>query len=227
VSAEQKKKRTADQPFSIDRLPQETRDEILRLKNDEGRTFEEIEEMSATFVKWDALPTPTLELFPNLRVPKSNIQRWYQKRWKQAIKETLVESRATEKVVQKFAALGIDGTNDAVMNAMRDQVFAIMRKAGKQDRKDLIAGFTELSLALARLQRVALQKQRLGIDEKRLQQLQADLDMKQRKFDKATNEAADKLGKGKELTLDDINRLRQRTFGLPPVQRSAPASNPA
>jgi hypothetical protein len=36
---------------------------------------------------------------------------------------------------------------------------------------------------------------------------------------RATLEAAQKLGKGKGVTLEDINRIRERTFGLPPIAR--------
>ena len=77
----------------------------------------------------------------------------------------------------------------------------------------------DLSLKLTRDKRTEIAKERVELDRKKLEEFI-------RKADKSTNEAAKKIGKGGKLTIDDINRLRERTFGLPPVKRST-AAGPA
>lgn len=61
--------------------------------------------------------------------------------------------------------------------------------------------------------------------EKRALELKiAQLEEQQRKAEEAVEQASEKIGKGESLTIDDINRIRERTFGLPPVLAASPAS---
>ena len=99
-------KRRTQQPLKIDKLPIEVREAILWLRNNEGRTFDQIEEQSAQpysekwrtdgrgFVNWEALPLPVLELFPMLHLPHSNLQRWHDLRFKQVQRD--IEARSAQ-----------------------------------------------------------------------------------------------------------------------------------
>lgn len=61
----------------------------------------------------------------------------------------------------------------------------------------------------------------LGRASERLKQEQSEL---QQRVQEAIDEAEQKPGRGRSLTLDDINRIRERVFGLPPL---APRSEAA
>lgn len=67
-----------------------------------------------------------------------------------------------------------------------------------------------------------IEKGKLELDKQRLVNETEELKLKmaqfQRNVEEATDEAKEKLGKGESLTVEDINRIRERTFGLPPIQ---------
>jgi len=73
-------------------------------------------------------------------------------------------------------------------------------------------GMSQLSLTLSRLQRVDLQAKRVDVDMRRLKLLEDREKSARENLDQATRKA----GSG-QFTLDDINLLRERTFGLPPL----------
>ena len=131
-------KRRKNQPLKIDRLPSDIRDAIQFLKNFAGKTWQEIEELSSLpydanwktkgggFVPWDALPTPILELFPDLRLPHANLHRWYDLRVSQVVSETLARSVQARELAEAFAKSAVEGGNEAVLNAARDQLMFLL-----------------------------------------------------------------------------------------------------
>ena len=80
--------RVKHQPLKIDLLPQSARDAIQTLY-DSGHTWLEIAEQSARpfsekwkedaggFVDWETLDLKVLEQFPDMKLPKSTLQRWF------------------------------------------------------------------------------------------------------------------------------------------------------
>lgn len=68
-----------------------------------------------------------------------------------------------------------------------------------------------------------IEKEKIQVDRERLQNEKQALELKVSRFQQnvkaATDEAEEKLGKGESLTLADINRIRERTFGLPAVEQ--------
>ena len=74
---------------------------------------------------------------------------------------------------------------------------------------------SKMMAAKAAADRVKLEKERLEADRQRLDELK-------KKADRATMEAAAKLKPGRSLTIDEINRIRERTFGLPPIKKMSP-----
>lgn len=66
-----------------------------------------------------------------------------------------------------------------------------------------------------------IEKAKIEVDRERLQNEKQSLELKisqfQQNMSAATDEAKEKLGKGENLTIDDINKIRERTFGLPAV----------
>jgi hypothetical protein len=205
--------RVAKQPLKIDRLPQSAQDAIKTLYG-RGRTWVEIEEQSARpysadwekdgggFIDWPQVDPDALDLFPGLRLAKSSLQRWFDLRVSQVRAQVMAESAKAREWAQVFAGNDMPGSNDAVMNAMRDQVFTLMQRVGPGDQAKFLEGLNLLSLTMARLQRVDLQKRRVAVEEKSIQM----------KLDAVKKKAGNLLGdiegrKGKppvQLTREDL-----------------------
>jgi hypothetical protein len=217
-------------PLKIDRLPQSVRDAIAALY-DRGQTWIEIEQQSAKpyskdwakdgggFIDWVEVDSDTLDLFPGLRLPKSSLQRWFDLRVKQVRSQVLAESAKARAFAETFAGKNLAEQNAAVMNAMRDVVFNLMQKVGPQDQAKFLDGLNQLSLTMSRLQRVDLQAKRVEVDQRKIALLEEREAKARQQLDQATQQAARK-GAG-QFSLDDINLLRERTFGLPPIQAAA------
>jgi len=218
--------RVTRQPLKIDRLPQSAQDAI-KLLYDRGRTWMEISDQSAKpysaewekdgggFIDWPEVDLETLEFFPGLRLAKSSLQRWFDLRVSQVRKQVLAESAKARAWAAAFAGNDLPGTNAAVMNAMRDQVFTLMQQVGAGDQAKFLDGLNVLSLTLSRLQRVDLQARRVDVDARKMKLLEDKEKAARERVDEATQSAA-KKGTG-QFSIEDINLLRERTFGLPPL----------
>jgi len=172
-------KRVTKLPLKIDRLPQSAQDAIKQLY-DRGRTWVEIAEQSAKpyssewekdgggFIDWPNVDLDALDLFPGLRLAKSSLQRWFDLRVSQVRAQVLAESAKAREWAAAFAGNDLPGTNAAVMNAMRDQVFTLMQQVGSGDQAKFLDGLNVLSLTLSRLQRVELQAKRVDADLKKI-----------------------------------------------------------
>jgi hypothetical protein len=218
--------RKTNLPLKIDRLPQAARDAIRALY-DRGRTWVEISAQSAKpyspdwekdgggFIDWVEVDTDALELFPGLCLAKSSLQRWFDLRVKQVRSQVLAESAKARAFAETFAGKDLPESNAAVMNAMRDVVFNLMQSVGPGDQAKFLDGLNQLSLTMSRLQRVDLQAARVKVDQRKLKLLEEREQKAREQLDQATQQAA-KKGAG-QFSLDDINLLRERTFGLPPL----------
>lgn len=225
--------RLVNQPLSIDLLPFEVHEAIKYLRSMRGMSWPEIERISSLpysadwkdkvggFVNWEALPTHILEKFPELRLPHSNLHRWWDVRVEQAAREVLARSEQARELAQAFASAGIDGADEAVMNAARDVIFTLLQRQDDKGR----AGAAKALLGLAELMQMSrandIKERKVAVDEKKLKTLEAREELTRRKLQTETEKAAKKLQSGGELTLDDLNRIRERTFGLPPVEKGA------
>jgi hypothetical protein len=169
-------RRQKNQPLKIDRLPATVHDAILHLRNIEGLTWAQIEEQSnrayskdwkqdhGGFVDWSTLEMKVLELFPDLRIPQTNLARWYDLRVAQVRNQALKESARAREFAAAFASANLADGNSSVINALRDQVFDLIQSAGDGDKGRFIKGLQNLTLAMTRMQRVELQAQRVKAD---------------------------------------------------------------
>jgi hypothetical protein len=218
--------RKSKQPLKIDRLPQAARDAIETLYR--RRTWVQIANQSALpyskdwekdgggFIDWVTVDPEVLDLFPGLRLNKTSLQRWFDLRISQVRAQVLAESAKAREWAQAFAGNDLAESNAAVMNAMRDQVFALIQTVGPGDQAKFLEGLNLLSLTMSRLQRVDLQAKRVEVDQRRIKLLEDREKAARESLDQATKDAARKGASG-QFTLADINLLRERTFGLPPL----------
>jgi Protein of unknown function (DUF3486) len=218
--------RQVRQPLKIDLLPQSAREAIETLY-DRGRTWMEISEQSAQpysekwaqdgggFIHWESLDLKVLEQFPDMKLPKSSLHRWFDLRVAQARKQVLAESAQAREFAAAWAGKSLPESNAAVINALRDLVFGLMQDSGAGDKMKLLGGLQDLTLAMSRMQRVELQAKRVEVDQRRIALLEEQQRTAREGLDQATRTAA-KKGTG-QFSLEDINLLRERTFGLPPL----------
>lgn len=225
-------KRKTQQPLKIDLLGPDVRDDILALR-ETGSTWEDIEERSAKpysekwvedgggFIQWETFPLAVLNKFPLMRLPASSLQRWHDIRIRQVRQQVSRESAAAQVFAESFAAKNMQDAGSAVVNAMRDQVFSLMQTVGEKDRLKFIDGLNKWTLASSRMMRVELQERRVDVDSRRVKLLEEREARARQAVDDSTKAAA-KKGTG-QFSLEDINLLRERTFGLPPIEAPAHA----
>jgi hypothetical protein len=226
--------RAKQQPLKIDRLPIDVRDAIQYLKNERGKTWQEIEELSAApynpkwisegggFVHWEELPTQILELFPDLRLPHSNLHRWYDLRVSQVVAETMARSAQAREIAAAFAKSIVAGEDDAVLNAARDQIMSVLAEdATPKGRMKAAGALISLAEMLQERRANNIKERKVAIDERRLVQMEKDAELKRRKFSKEMDAAEKKISRGQALTKDDIDRIRERVFGIGPTQNTA------
>lgn len=223
--------RTTHQPLGIDRLPPSVHEAIKRLRARYGMTWLEIERLSALpynkewdselgkhgFVDWAPLDARVLDKFPERRLPDTSLHRWYDLRVAQVLKEIDQQGAISDKLAKAFAGRGIEGADAAVMNAARDVIFQMLQAQDEKGRDKAAAGLIALADVMNGAKRNVIRERKVAVDERAVAQMEKDAEAKRARFEQETSKVSAKLGKGKEITRDDINRLRERVFGLPPV----------
>jgi autonomous glycyl radical cofactor GrcA len=204
-------------PLKIDRLPQAMRDRILAERNMLGRSWEEIEQDSPSWDEWKKIDDgDVLKLFPGKRLPHSNLHRWYDLRVAQVQRDVLAKAEQAREIAAVFAKAVVSKSDEAVLNAARDLIFSLLQRPDGKTQETAAKAL----LALGEIMQVArandIKERKVAVDEKKLKALEAREELTRRKLEKETEDAAKKIQKG-DFGVEDINRLRQRVFGLPPV----------
>jgi hypothetical protein len=222
-------KRKAQQPLKIDRLPVEVRDAIQHLKNVAGKTWQEIEELSSLaysekwseggggFVPWERLPLDVLELFPDMRLPHSNLHRWYDLRVSQVQEDVARRSEQARVIAKAFAKSVVKDSDGAVLNAARDQIMSVLSEDGSMNgRMRAAKGLIVLAEVMQEARLNSIKERQVKVDERKIHILEERERIARQKLEAATAEAARKVGTG-QFSIADINRIRETVFGLPPV----------
>lgn len=210
-----------NQPLKIDRLPQKLRDRIVFEHNTLGRPWEDIEQDSPSWKEWDEVAPEVLVLFPERRLPHTNVHRWYDLRVRQVQRDVMATAAQAREIATAFAKAVVSGSDESVLNAARDQVFGILQQGDGSSRIFATKALIALSEVMQSARANTIKERKVAIDERRITQLEKDAEVKRKRMEKETDDAAKKLKSGQPITEEDINRLRERTFGLPPIQRSA------
>jgi len=214
--------RKTHHPLKIDRLPVLVQAAICDLYRG-GFTWMEIEQLSKQpiaergFVEWDKLDTEVLELFPGRYIPHSNLHRFYDLRIAQVKKSVMERSSQAREVAEAFANSVVEGGSEAVVNAARDTIMTVLAEdnsaGGRSKAARALVGLAEV-MQTARANDI--KERKVAVDERKMAQMEKDAELRSERMQQETQSAAKKLTKG-ELTLDDLNKLRRNTFGLPPL----------
>jgi hypothetical protein len=217
------------QPLKMDKLPMELLDRVMQ-ERAAGRTWMEIEELSPRFEEWGKVEQANREAwllafksFPGGRIPHTTLSRWYDLRVEQVKKEVLANQVRAREIAALFAGKEIKDLPEAVRAALSDQIFGMMQSTDEKHRTQAISSLLNLGVLLNEQRKVQLKERQVETENRRVQLLEKDFAIRKRKFDEETDKAARKAQRGKAITTDDINRIRERTFGLPPVAGSTAA----
>lgn len=169
-------RRRTNLPLKIDRLPEPIQQAILVLRNQQGKSWQAIEEQSARpyskdwekdgggFVEWESLPTEALEHFPDLKLPHTNMHRWYDLRVRQVYDQKLKDAERAHAWAERFTATTLKGSSEAVVNAMQAEVFNLMQNVSETDQRKFLGGLNTLALVMMRLRRLELQEKKVAAD---------------------------------------------------------------
>lgn len=215
-------KRQVRQPLKMDRLPTELLDRVMQ-ERAAGRTWAEIEELSPRFDEWQKTEPAIRAEFPGLKLPHTTLMRWHDLRVEQVKREMLADAERARSIAASFADAKFKELPEAVQGALRDQIFSLMQAADTGSKSKAINELQKLARLLVQQKRLEILAERTKAEMKRVELLERDFEIKKRKLDEETDKAARKAARGKAITTDDINRIRERTFGLPPVAGSSAA----
>jgi hypothetical protein len=164
-----------NQPLIIDRLPVEVHDEICRLHNSDGKSYEVISQRSALpldrggFVPWATLSDDVLKLFPKKELAASTLHRWYDLRVAQVRRDTLARSDQARKLAVQFAKSSLVNANDAVINAARDIFFGVLAEDGTATSKVKAASkLVELGALMQKAKTNEIRERKVAVDEQTL-----------------------------------------------------------
>jgi hypothetical protein len=139
-------------------------------------------------------------------ISHQTLSKYKQKRWLpsvQRIQDRVERSQAIIRVIKK------EGDSDFGRAYIFEQLDEAARRGDRIDPATLL-----------REQRLRMELQlRFEQLEQTNRKLQAGIQKTALEFDAATREAS-KHGTGRSATLGDINSIRERVFGLPPVERA-------
>lgn len=201
--------REVKQPLKIDKLPQEMRDRILQLRAQEGLTWKEIEERSPSFPEWKAALPATCELFPGRRLPHSNLHRWYDLRVEQINQQVMEETARAREIAAAFAARPFKDLPDAVLNALRDQVFTMIQSVNAKDQARFAGALEDLGYLVAQFQKNKIAEMKVQMEEKRVSIAQQELELMKRKIG-ALKEDVEK----KKFTPQELQQKLDELYGL-------------
>jgi hypothetical protein len=213
----------ARQPFSIDKLPQAVQETIMLLYGTKGLSFQRIEDLSAEpvgsgklgFVDWDKLEPEILALFPNKRIPKSNIQRYIDVRFRQAQEDIRVRSAQAREVAEAFASSVVENDHEAVANAIRDQLMALTAEdrtaSGRLRISKVLLGLMELQQE-ARLNDI--KERQVAANERKLAAAERREKLAIAKLEAETERLTKKASSGQPITQQDLDDIRKKAFGF-------------
>ena len=210
------------QPLKMDKLPTELLDRVMK-ERAAGRTWLEIEEMSPRFEEWKQADDQTRINFPDNRLPHTTLLRWHDLRVDQVKREVLADQVRAREIAGLFAGKELKDLPDTVRTAISDQLFGMMQNSDEKSRHRAVAGLLALGELMAQQRKLEIADKKVQAETKRVSLLERDFEIRKRKFDEETDKAARKAQRGKAITTDDINRIRERTFGLPPIAGSTAA----
>jgi len=198
------------QPLKMDKLPTELLDRVMK-ERAAGRTWLEIEEMSPRFEEWDKYTKPEIRAeFPGLKLPHTNLSRWYDLRVEQVKKEVLASQARAREIAALFAGKSMKDLPDTVRTAISDQLFGMMQSADEKSRHKVVAGMLALGELMAQQRKLELQERKQQTDEK---ELELKIEAVRARV-AALKKDVEGSGKKKQLSPEELKQRVDEIYGL-------------
>jgi len=192
-------KRRTRQPLKMDRLPAEVRDAIQKARA-AGKTWEETAESASKIAGQE--------------ISVGACYRWYDIRVEQVLRETAEMDELAEKNLRKFFGRTLAELPEAAAHSLKAEVYGMQSAKTSAQREASIGNFLAL---LSKIIDAQSKQKRAEIEERKVNLAQKKFDELKSKAEKELNAAERKIGKGGQLTGEDINRIRRKVFGLGPA----------
>jgi hypothetical protein len=198
------------QPLKMDKLPMELLDRVMK-ERAAGRTWSEIEEISARFEEWEKTSPEIRAHFPGLNLPHTTLTRWYDLRVEQVKKEVLANQLRAREIAGLFAGKELKDLPETVRTAISDQLFGMMQNADEQNRHKVVSGMLALGALLNEQRKVQLKERQIQTDER---SLQLKIDLIREKIEKLKKGVDGSDGKKKQLSPEQLKQRVDEIYGL-------------
>jgi hypothetical protein len=199
--------RKVRQPLGIDRLPLAIQDRI-RAARIAGRTWMEIEQQSPKWAEWAEATEEQRAIFPDLRLPHTNLHRWYDLRVEQVIQEQEQRAQAAHAAAEKLAARGFSNLTASVKHALGEAVFELMN-ANAAAPDEIVEALTDVGHLLVKVDRNDLKREEIEQEKQKIELLSQKLQMMKGSV-KGLKEAVEK----KEVTPEQLQQKLDEIYGL-------------
>lgn len=161
------RRKTGEKPqrnhvFVVDRLPQNVRDYVVSLHTVDGKSWQEIEELSPSFLR-DLAPESGVS-----RLSHSSLHRWYDVRVHQLWKQNEERAHRTREFMKAFASRSLERLPQAVQTALSENVFSLMEAADAKNAAKFRGELLNLGFLLAQFQKVEVQREKVELEKERL-----------------------------------------------------------
>jgi hypothetical protein len=198
--------RKVRQPLGIDRLPLAIQDRI-RAARISGHTWMEIERQSPKWEEWAKADVEQRAIFPDLRLPHTNLHRWYDLRVEQVIREQEERSIAAHAAAEKVAARGFTNLTASVKHALGETIFELMNNA---DNPAAIAeALIDMGHLLAKFDRNDLKREEVEQEKQKIELLAQKLQLMKGSV-KGLKDAVEK----RELTAEQLQEKLDQIYGI-------------
>ena len=150
--------RRQHKPLAVDRLPQEIRDAI-RAAYEAGKNWTEITADAAAAARKLGVNPPTGRM----------VRNWHDQRIEQAERRIEERSKATERIVKKWSAIGLKNLPEAVKNKLADLAFEIEQYSSEGNEKGVEKSLVELGWLLSDLRKSEVAAAKLELDKEKLE----------------------------------------------------------
>jgi hypothetical protein len=199
-------KREVRQPLNIDKLPAEFHREIQK-KRANGWTWTEIESDSQTWKElWNPVDEKIKALFPSLRLPKTNLQRWYDLRVEQVKAETMAQAERARAFAESFAKRDMKDMPAAVTNAIGDLAFSLLEASDEKNRGKVLKVLNDYGWLLA-------QQRKLDLDTRKVEAAEQELKLKIEQIAKKVTVLKESVEK-KKLDPAQLGKKLDEIYGL-------------
>lgn len=144
------------------------------------------------FVPWDKLEPEVRALFPEKKLPKSTLHRWFDLRISQVQEQIRAESIRSRELAHTFAELSKDLRSKTVIAAAQSTIFRMMQdNSSEAGQRATAKALVDLAMVIQDERKNELKERQIVVGEKTLQMKIDEMERKARELVKDADKTAD------------------------------------